>query len=463
MNDQKDIRENCAVFGIRSSKDIFTDAYYGLYALQHRGQESAGIATYTNTNSDKGEINVHKDMGLVSEVFKGVYLEGNVGIGHVRYSTTGSSEIKNAQPLTINYAKGSFAMAHNGNILNADELKRILEGRGSIFATTTDTEIIAQLIAQEHMKTNDFIDGIKNAMEYLKGAYSLVILYDGKVIGVRDGWGFRPLVLGKKKDTYVISSESCALDTLDIKLVRDIKPSEIVVIGEKLESYTGKKHKISHCMFEYVYFSRPDSIMNEIPIYDVRKKMGEILARESPVSADLVIPVPDSGITASVGYSKESNIPYSEGLMKNRYVGRTFILPDQNQRERSVRVKLNPITSEIKDKKIVLIDDSIVRGTTLRRLIRILREGGVAKVHVRISCPPIRFPCMYGIDMQTHEEFIASKKSVEQIKNEIGADSLAYISLDGLIDAIGLPKEKLCLGCLTGDYPIKKAKQMKLG
>ncbi len=452
-------KDKCAVFGIYSNDDVFKSIYYGLYTLQHRGQESAGIATYT------GRINIHRDMGLVSDVFKRAYLSGNLGIGHVRYSTTGESSARNAQPLVIEYSKGNFAIAHNGNIVNTQDLKHILERRGSIFATTTDTEIIAQLIAQEHVKTGDFISGIRSAMDYLEGSYCLTILCEGKVIAVRDPWGIRPLVFGKSDDdkTYAIASESCALDVLNLKLVRDVKPSEILVVDENgIDSIMGPKQKTAHCMFEYIYFSRADSIINGRSVYEVRRNLGRNLLHESEVDANLVVPVPDSGITAAVGYSEYSDIPFGEALMKNRYIGRTFIMPDQIDRELGVKMKLNPIVSEIKDREIVLVDDSLVRGNTTKRLIKLLREYGVKKVHVRISCPPIISPCPYGIDMQTYKEFIASEKTVEEIRDLIGADSLVYISLEGLIDAIGIPKENLCLGCLTCDYPIKLKKQMKL-
>ncbi|PKP54611.1 MAG: amidophosphoribosyltransferase [Candidatus Altiarchaeales archaeon HGW-Altiarchaeales-3] len=455
------MKEKCAVLGIYSHDEVFDRIRYGLHTLQHRGQESAGIATYT------GKINIHRDMGLVSDVFKHTYFSGNSGIGHVRYSTTGESNIRNAQPLVINYSKGVFAIAHNGNITNTGDLKSLLERRGSIFTTTTDTEIIAQLIAQEHIRTGDFVEGIKNAMEHLEGAYCLTILYEGKIIAVRDPWGFRPLVFGTNENennkTYIVASESCALDVLSLKLVRDIKPSEILIIDDSgILSTTGPKQRTAHCMFEYVYFSRADSIINKRSVYEVRRNLGSILLQESEVDANLVVPVPDSGITAAVGYSENADIPYGEALMKNRYSGRTFIMPEQNDREIGVRLKLNPIISEIKNREIVLIDDSLVRGNTTKRLIKVLREAGVGKVHVRISCPPIRFPCPYGIDMQTTGEFIASDKSVDEIKEMIGADSLAYISLKGLIDAIGISKDNLCLGCLTGEYPIKSGKQMKL-
>ena len=450
-----DIREKCAVIGVKSDTDVFEYLYYGLYSLQHRGQESAGIAVQTD------QIRVHKDMGLVSDVFKNAYLSGNFGIGHVRYSTTGSSVVENAQPLLINYSKGSFAIAHNGNIVNQDELRSQLEERGNIFLTTSDTEIIAVLIAHEHIRTNDFVEAIKSVMKQLVGSYSLTILYDKKVIAVRDPAAIRPLCLGQKDGTYVVASESCALDALGVTFVRDVKPSEILVIGDSLESYSGPKGKVSHCMFEYVYFSRPDSVVDGKCIYDVRKNLGKFLAKEAPVKGDLVMAVPDSGISHAIGYSEGSDIRYGEGLIKNRYVGRTFILPDQKQRDISVKVKLNPIVCKIKGKDVILVDDSLVRGTTLRRIIRALKDAGAKKVNVRICCPPIRHPCSYGIDMQTSKEFIASEKTVEEIRKVIGSDSLAYISIEGLVRAIGHDKGDLCMACLNGEYPLKE-KQTKL-
>ncbi|HEX54938.1 MAG: amidophosphoribosyltransferase [Candidatus Altiarchaeales archaeon] len=448
--------ECCAVFGIHSDEDVFDRIYNGLYSMQHRGQESAGIAIF-----DGEKIRIHKDMGLVSEIFKERTLNGKIGIGHVRYSTTGESKIENAQPLMINYAEGNFAIAHNGNLINSLELKEELERKGSVFMTTTDTEIIAYLIAIEHIRTGNFIEGIKNAMSKLRGSYSLTILREDKIIAVRDPWAFRPLVYGRSDDTHVIASESCALDALDVEFMRDVKAGEILVIDNGVESYRVCAGKISHCMFEYVYFARPDSILDGVSVYKVRKNLGRILYEEGPVDADMVTAVPDSGITTAIGFAKASGIPYGESLIKNRYFGRTFILPEQEERESGVRIKLNPVRSEIEGKKIVLVDDSIVRGTTIKKIISLLRKSGASQVHVRISCPPIRYPCKYGIDMQTYDEFIAREKSVEEIRREIGADSLVYTSLDGLVRAIGLPKEKLCLACLTGDYPLKE-EQMKL-
>lgn len=449
------MKEECAVFGIYSNNNVFDKIYYGLYSMQHRGQESAGIATFTD------KIELHKGMGLVSEVFSDRYLEGNLGIGHVRYSTTGCSEIENAQPFVIDYAKGSLAIAHNGNLVNSDYLRSLLKKQGNIFTTTSDTELIAHLITQEHLKTDNIVDAVRNSMNRLEGSYALVILQGKKLIAVRDPYGFKPLVLGRSENSYVVASESCALDAISATLIRDVKAGEIVVIDNSLTSYNGRRSRISHCMFEYVYFARPDSIINGVSIYEVRKDLGAVLSREAPVDADVVTAVPASGITAAIGYSQASKIPYGEGLIKNRYFGRTFIIPEQRDREKGVLIKLNPIKSEIKDKKLVLIDDSIVRGTTIRKIIKLLYNSGASEVHVRITCPPIRHPCYYGIDMQTHKEFIAQEKSVEEIREEIGADSLAYMSLDGLVEAIGIPKNMLCLACLNGCYPIIE-RQMKL-
>lgn len=450
-----EIGEKCAVYGIRSNEEVFDSIYYGLYSMQHRGQESAGMATYS-----RGRIHLHKDLGLVVDVFRNTRLPGNVGIGHVRYSTCGGSIAENSQPLVMNYSLGSFAIAHNGNLVNARDMKDLLERRGSIFTTTTDTEIIAQLIVREHLRTGNYVEGIKNAIAYLRGSYSLAILKDDKVYAVRDPWGVRPLVLGKSDKAIAVASETCALDSMGMHVLRDVRPGEIVIIGDSIESVQARKEQVAHCMFEYVYFARPDSVINEVSVYEVRRNLGRILAMESPVDADIVVAVPDSGTTAAIGFSQESRIPYGEGLMKNRYLGRTFIMPRQKDRENGVKIKLNPIRSEIDGKRVVLVDDSIVRGTTIRRIINLLRDHGAKEVHVRVSCPPIRFPCYYGIDMQTYEEFIAQTKKIKEIEKEIGADSLAYISLEGLTNAINL-HDKLCLACLNGEYPIKE-EQTKL-
>jgi len=449
------IKEKCAVFGVKSNTDVFESIYYALHSMQHRGQESAGIAVCND------HIRIHKGMGLVTEVFENAYLAGHHGIGHVRYSTTGGSRIENAQPFVINYLKGSFAIAHNGNIVNQEELRQRLESSGSTFTTTSDTEIIAKLIAYEHIKSGDFIEAIKATMKQLVGSYSLVLLYGGEVFGVRDPGGVRPLCLGCTGSTNFIASESCALDALGAELVRDVKPSEIVVLGDTIKSHMGPKGRHCHCMFEYVYFARADSVIDGKSVYEVRKQLGMNLVAEAPVEADLVCAVPDSGRTHSIGYSMKSGITYGECLMKNRYVHRTFIMPEQSQRDLGVRVKLNSIKSEVKGKRIILVDDSIVRGTTLKRIISSLRSAGAKEVHVRIASPPIKNPCLYGIDMQTSREFIASERTVDDIRRVIGADTLAYQSLEGLVKSIGHPREQLCMACLTGDYPLEN-KQRKL-
>jgi amidophosphoribosyltransferase len=449
------LREKCAVFGVKSTTDVFESIYYALHSMQHRGQESAGIAVCNDI------IRVHKDMGLVTEVFKNAYISGPCGIGHVRYSTTGESRVENAQPFIINYLKGSFAIAHNGNIVNQEEIRRRLESSGSTFTTTSDTEIIAKLIAYEHVRRGDIVKAIQSTMRQLVGSYSLLILFDGKIIAVRDPGGIRPLCYGRKDGSHYISSESCALDVLGVEFVRDIKPSEILVIGDGVKSYSGPKGRVCHCMFEYVYFARADSIIDGKSVYQVRKNLGANLAKQAPVKADIVCAVPDSGVTHAIGYAQGSGIPYSECLMKNRYVGRTFIMPDQKQRDLGVRVKLNPIRSEVAGKRIVLVDDSIVRGTTLKRIVSILRSAGAKEVHVRIASPPIKNPCLYGIDMQTSKEFIASDRGVEEIRKAIGADTLAYQTIDGLVKAISLERKSMCLACLNGDYPLVN-KQKKL-
>jgi len=452
------MKEKCAVFGIVSREEVFDRIYLGLYSMQHRGQESAGITTFS-----EGKIHKHTEMGLVADVFKNIRLAGNVGIGHVRYSTTGTSEIKNSQPLIINYSEGSFAIAHNGNLTNYNDLREILERRGAIFSTNSDTEVIAQLIAQEHIKAGNFVDGIKNAMKLLEGAYSLTILNDkGQVVAVRDPWGFRPLSLGKIPSGHVIASETCAFDLIDATFIRDVKPGEIVIlIDDNVISEIGRTEKSKHCMFEYVYFARPDSVIDGISVYQARKNLGKNLCEEKPTKADIVTAVPDSGTTAAIGYHHASGIKYSESLIKNRYTGRTFIMPEQKTRDLSVKIKLTPIASEVKGKDVILVDDSIVRGTTMRNLVTLLKKSGAKKVHVRITCPPVMYPCFYGVDMKTRKEFAATEKTVDEICKQIGADSLHYNSLEGLVKSLGIEKESLCLACLTGEYPIKE-KQAKL-
>lgn len=479
--------ESCGIVGVianniyKDSKtyniNIYDKIYYALFALQHRGQESAGISISSNYPGNNSEstsypkIKTIKKMGLVREL-RNDYIEGNVGIGHVRYSTTGESVIENAQPLKISYQyKNSFeefSIAHNGNIINTEEIKQELQGMS--FVTTSDSEVIGNLIVYYHVKTGNFYEAIKSATRKLIGSFCLVILHDGEIIAVRDSHGIRPLVLGQSniKDKnnlpifYCVASESCALDAINFSLIRSIEPGEILIISQKgdvlmCETYYKISEKISHCMFEYVYFSRADSIINDTDVYKVRKKLGELLAEESYVDADLVIPVPESGITAALGFFEwclrnGKNISYGEGLMKNRYSVRSFILPKQEERDEGVKIKLNPMRNVIEGKRLILIDDSIVRGTTTRTIVKNLKDAGAKEVHVRITCPPIKFPCELGIDMHTSKEFIARDKTIEEIRKEIGADSLHYLTMESLIKAIGT--DKLCVGCLTGKYPV---------
>lgn len=452
------MKDKCGVVGVWFDENKNRDAaaiyiYYALQALQHRGQESSGIAV-TNGKT----VLADKGMGLVTDYFNRDRLQklaGYAGIGHVRYSTTGGCRAENCQPFIVSYKNGTLALAHNGNLVNYVELKKELEADGRIFTSDSDTEVIAHLLVKELLK-NDLVGAVRETMKKLKGSYSLVILVDNKIIGVRDPLGFKPLCIGHIDNGYVIASESCAIDTLNGELVRDIAPGEMVILGENIESHRlcrVKNH--AHCMFEYVYFARPDSIIDGRLVYNVRHRIGEVLAEECPTKADIVSPVPDSGITSAIGYSSCSGVNYAECLIKNRYVGRTFIMPGQELRETAVRLKLNTVRSNIDGKNVILIDDSIVRGTTSRRIINLIRKGGAKEVHARIGSPPIISPCYLGIDMATREELIAAHKSVKGVEFMIGADSLYYISIDGLVKAIGINKEDLCTGCLTGIYPIE--------
>ena len=446
----------CGIFGIYSfsDKDVARKIYYGLYALQHRGQEGAGIVV-----SNGHELHSHKGLGLVPEVFNNEnirLLKGHIGIGHVRYSTTGSSVIENCQPFIVNSSLGNLAIAHNGDIVNSHILKEELEKQGHIFTSSTDSEVVAHLLVKELLKTEDIIQSIINVSKELIGAYSLIILYNNTLIAVRDPNGFKPLCIGKDEDNFYISSESCGLDVVDAELIRDVNPGEIVVINkEGIENYHVSEDdclkNASTCMFEYVYFARPDSVIDGISVYNVRRNIGRILAKEEPCDADIISPVPDSGITSAIGYSEELDIPYYEALIKNRYVGRTFILPSQEERNLAVRLKLNPVKTILKGKRVVLIDDSIVRGTTSRRIVDMVRKAGAKEVHLRVGSPKIISPCFYGIDMPTKEELIASSKSVDEIRDYIHADSLGYLSIKGLIKAIG--RKNLCLACVSGNYP----------
>ncbi|MFL0251081.1 amidophosphoribosyltransferase [Clostridium neuense] len=446
-------KEECGVFGIFSNTniDVAHLAYYGLYALQHRGQESAGIAV---SNSD--EIKVYKDMGLVSDVFNTEILDsmnGNAAIGHVRYSTTGGSTAANAQPLLSNFKLGSIAIAHNGNLVNADVIRELLQDCGTMFQTSIDTEVILNLIARSAKKGIE--NAVVDAIQAVKGSYAIVILTKDKLIGVRDPNGIRPLCIGKYDESYVLCSESCALDTIGAEFVRDVKPGEIIIIDKDgLKSINfAERTKCETCSFEYIYFARPDSVIDGIDVYKARQRAGEKLYEESPVEADLVIGVPDSGIPAALGYAKASGIPYDLGLIKNKYVGRTFIAPTQELRERAVSVKLNPVKSMIEGKRVVLIDDSIVRGTTSKKLVDLIREAGAKEVHFRVSSPIVKFPCYFGIDTPYRKDLIGSHMSVEEIRDFIGADSVGYLSIESLLETLDKDRT-FCLGCFNGVYPV---------
>lgn len=459
-----EIHEECGVFGIYDldGKNVASSIYYGLFALQHRGQESCGIAV-SDTKGPKGKVKSVKGMGLVNEVFTPEGLEsltGNIGIGHVRYSTAGASSPENTQPLVLNYVKGTLGLAHNGNLINALELKDDLAYTGAIFQTTIDSEVIAYLIARERLHTRSVEEAVGKAMLKLKGAYSLVIMSPRKLIGARDPFGFRPLCIGKRDNTYILASESAALDAVDAEFIRDVQPGEVVMINEDgIHSDTSMSQlKISKCIFEYIYFARPDSCLDSVSVYNSRIMAGRILAQTHPVEADLVVGVPDSGNAAAMGYSFESGIQYATAFVKNSYVGRTFIKPKQSMRESSVRIKLNVLKDVVKGKRVVMIDDSIVRGTTCERIVRMLKNAGATEVHVRISSPPFLYPCYFGTDVPSGDQLIAHNNTVEQIRDMIGADSLGYLSVDRLSELIG-GDTGYCDACFTGNYPIKPPTQ----
>jgi amidophosphoribosyltransferase len=446
------MHESCGVFGIYApGVDVARITFFGLYALQHRGQESAGIAT-----ADGKKVYLHTSMGLVSQVFTEdelAQLHGHIAIGHTRYSTTGSSRACNAQPILIEANSTTMALAHNGNIVNAKFLSDELSQQGYTFATTTDSEIIANLVMSSTERNP--VDKIRYAMRRLQGAYSLVILTKDKLMGVRDPMGVRPLCLGTIDGGWVIASESCALGHVGAQFIREIEPGEIVVINKNgVRSFTEESTRKALCIFEYIYFARPDSVIQGKLLYPARQAMGKILSREYPIDADLVMGVPDSATAAGIGYAVASGIPYCEGLIKNRYVGRTFIEPDQRLRDLGVKLKFNPLAETIAGKRLIVVDDSIVRGTTTPKVVAMLKRAGAKEVHLRICSPPIRHPCFFGVDMATRWELIAAQKTIPEIKEAIGADSLGYISIEGLIESIGLPKDMFCLACFTGDYPI---------
>ncbi|MCD8181149.1 MAG: amidophosphoribosyltransferase [Firmicutes bacterium] len=456
LKDNK-IGEECGVFAIYDPDgDCARTTYYGLYALQHRGQESCGIAV--NNNRD---ITHYKDMGLVSDVFNDEMLSklnGTMAVGHVRYSTTGESMRENAQPLVLRYIKGNIALAHNGNLVNKDDLANELSVTGAIFQTTTDTEMIAYTIAKERLNSKTVEEAVEKTINHLVGAFSLIVMSPQKLIAVRDPWGFRPLCMGRKGKAIIFASETCALDSIGAEFVRDLKPGEIVVVrdGEikSIETHVGKKPH-TMCIFEYLYFARPDSVIEGQSAHDSRMLAGKYLAREYPVDADVVVGVPDSGLSAAMGYAEESGIPYGIGFVKNKYIGRTFIQPSQAMRENSVRIKLNVLRSTVEGKRVVMVDDSIVRGTTSKRIVSLLRNFGAKEVHVRSSAPPFMWPCYFGTDVPSRDQLVACNYSMDGIRELIGADSLGFLSIDSLKKIIPNANCGYCDGCFSGKYPVE--------
>ena len=464
--EESKLGEECGVFGMYDfdGGDVASTIYYGHFALQHRGQESCGIAV-SDTNGPKGKVLSSKDMGLLNEAFTPEILEklkGDIGVGHVRYSTAGSSTRENAQPLVLNYVKGTLGLAHNGNLTNAPELRRELEYTGAIFQTTIDSEVIAYHIARERLNSKTVEEAVGRAMKKLKGAYSLIVMSPRKLIGARDPFGFRPLCIGKRDHAYILASETCALDTIGAEFVRDVQPGEIVTISPEkgIESDTSMclpSREHARCVFEYIYFARPDSYFDGMSVYNSRILAGKFLAMDSPVEADLVVGVPESGNCAALGYSLQSGIPYGQAFVKNGYVGRTFIKPKQKNRESSVQVKLNALKEAVEGKRIIMIDDSIVRGTTSDRIVHMLRKAGAKEVHMRVSSPPFLWPCYFGTDVPAREQLIAYNRSVEQICKVIGADSLGYLREERLSEIV--EGRGICTGCFTGKYPLEPPKE----
>lgn len=447
--------EECGIFGIYDKNgECAKSTYYGLVSLQHRGQEGCGIAINKNR-----EIYHYKDLGFVNDVFNKEILEdldGTMAIGHVRYSTTGGNLRENVQPLVLRYIKGSLAIAHNGNLTNTDKLKKDLEKTGAIFQTTSDTEIIAYLIARERINTKSIEEAVKNVMNILEGAYSLLVISPNKLIAARDKWGFRPLCMGRKDDAIVFSSETCAFNTISAKFERNIRPGEVVVIENgNISSNTDNCSDKSHlCIFEHIYFARPDSFIENEVVHEVRKRAGKFLAKQSNIDADIVVGVPDSGLSAAEGYSLESNLPNQMGFVKNKYIARTFIKPNQRERNVAVKMKLNALSTVVKDKRVVMVDDSIVRGTTSAHIVSLLKEAGAKEVHVRISSPPFLWPCFFGTDIPSRDTLIANNHSLEEITKIIGADSLDFLSLENLHKIAPNSTSNFCDACFTGNYPI---------
>jgi amidophosphoribosyltransferase len=461
-NESSALHEECGVFGIYDfdGADVASSIYYGLFALQHRGQESCGIAV-SETHGPKGKVTTYKGMGLVNEVFTEEQLEkmpGDIGVGHVRYSTAGASTRENAQPLVLNYVKGTLGLAHNGNLINANELKQELAYTGAIFQTTIDSEVIAYLIARERLNSATVEEAVVRAMAKLKGSYSLVVMSPRKLIGARDPHGFRPLCIGKRDHSYILASETCALETVGAEYVRDVLPGEVVTITPEhgIESNLEMclpENEQARCVFEYIYFARPDSRIDGVSVYNARLQSGRFLAIDDPVEADIVVGVPESGNAAAMGYSMQSGIPYGTAFVKNSYVGRTFIKPKQSSRESSVRVKLNVLGDAVKGKRVIMIDDSIVRGTTSDKIVSMLKKAGAKEVHVKISSPPFLWPCYFGTDIPAREQLIAYNRSVEDIRRIIGADTLSYLKeerLSEMVEGLGI-----CSGCFTGKYPME--------
>lgn len=452
------LHEECGVFGIYdpSGHNVASSIYYGLSALQHRGQESCGIAV-THTDGPKRNILSHKGLGLVNEVFPSDVLHtlpGNIGVGHVRYSTAGATTVENAQPLVLNYIKGALALVHNGNLINAEEMRHQQEMTGAIFQTTIDSEVIAYSIARERIHTHSVEDAVLQTAQNIQGGFALIIMSPQKLIGIRDPLGLKPLCLGKRDDAYILASESCALTSVGAELIRDIKPGEMVSITADgiTSDLTLCQTKHARCIFEYIYFARLDSCIDGINVYDARIQGGRALARSYPVDADLVVGVPESGITAAKGYSEESGIPFGIAFYKNSYVGRTFIKPSQQEREDSVKIKLNVLASVVKGKRLILVDDSIVRGTTIANLIRMLKQAGALEVHVRISSPPFLYPCYFGTDVPSNKQLIAHQHTTEEIRQLIGADSLGYMKIEDLQSMVG--DLQICKACFDGNYPM---------
>jgi len=450
-------KEYCGLFGIYGHPEAARMAYFGLYALQHRGQESAGIVTW-----DGKRIREQRGMGLVADVFNerhlGHQLKGQIASGHVRYSTTGASLLRNAQPFMVRFRDTSIAISHNGNLVNSPELRRELEEQGSIFQTSMDSEVIVHLICK-YMNGNTLEEALQMALNRVKGAYTLLIMANDKLIALRDPNGFRPMFVGRLGSAYVFASETCAFDLLEAEYLRCVQPGEMIVVhkGQLKNIQFALPEKTTPCVFELIYFARPDSVIFSEEVYASRKKMGRALAREAPVEADYVMPFPDSGVYAAVGYAQESKLPFEMAMIRNHYVGRTFIQPSQDMRDFGVRVKLNPVRSMIANKKIIIVEDSIVRGTTIRTRVKKLRELGAKEIHMRVSCPPIRHPCYYGIDFSSKGELIAANNSIKDIARFIGLDSLHYLSLEGLLSSLNNNKS-FCLACFSGDYPIPPPK-----